>query len=264
MAEFFGDVERVVADLYPYRWVISVGLLFGLAAVGFVAYRREWHAVLWRRKRPLAIVGTPLLALAIFVAWDLGSPLFTNKTVEEEFPFAFAAVVPVDMSRKAVDDTMAVIAKMDRDPVDEAMPQMMPEEKGSETGAEEEKAEGETPQAAVKLKSGEFRDQDGFHRGSGQAAVYRGPDGSYVLRIEEFKVTNGPDLHILLASHADPRRRDDLDGPGYIDLGQLKGNIGSQNYPLPDDLSLADHRSVVIYCKPFHVIFSVAPLQDES
>ena len=44
-----------------------------------------------------------------------------------------------------------------------------------------------------------------------------------------------------------------------MELDKLKGNMGNQNYPIPE-MDLSQYRSVVIYCKPFHVIFSVAPL----
>jgi hypothetical protein len=46
-----------------------------------------------------------------------------------------------------------------------------------------------------------------------------------------------------------------------IDLGKLKGNLGDQNYEIPLDVNPADYQSVVIYCQPFHVVFSVAQLQ---
>ena len=52
--------------------------------------------------------------------------------------------------------------------------------------------------SVVKLKTGNFRDADSFHRGSGQATIYRGPDGSRVLRLENLDVTNGPDLHVII------------------------------------------------------------------
>ena len=48
--------------------------------------------------------------------------------------------------------------------------------------AEEEAGEEEAP--AVLVKSGEFKDADAFHKGSGQAIVYQGPDGSHLLRLE--------------------------------------------------------------------------------
>ena len=89
MAEFFGDLERLAADLYPYRWPILLVIVAVVAAITFYAYRRQWHWVVWEHRRLAIIVGTPLLVLAGFLAWDLGSPLFLNKTVEEEFPFAY-------------------------------------------------------------------------------------------------------------------------------------------------------------------------------
>ena len=91
-----------------------------------------------------------------------------------------------------------------------------------------------------------------------------GPDGSHVLRLENLDVPNGPDLHVILTPHEDAESRDDVHVTGYIYLGKLKGNQGNQNYEIPDAVDVASQGSVVIYCKPFHVIFSVAPLQDAS
>ena len=101
-------------------------------------------------------------------------------------------------------------------------------------------------------------DADNFHQGSGTATIYELDDGSRVLRFEDFEVTNGPDLHVLLVPHGNPQTQDDI--TGYLDLGSLKGNIGDQNYELPDDLDLSQYGSVVIYCVPFHVLFSAASL----
>ncbi len=38
------------------------------------------------------------------------------------------------------------------------------------------------------------------------------------------------------------------------------GNIGDQNHDIPSGIDIADYRSLVTYCQPFHVIFSVAAL----
>ena len=51
---------------------------------------------------------------------------------------------------------------------------------------------------------------------------------------------------------------------GWIDLGKPKGNIGNQNYVLPDDVDIGIHNSVTIWCKPFNVIFSVAVLSGPT
>jgi hypothetical protein len=114
--------------------------------------------------------------------------------------------------------------------------------------------------AAVALQIGSFRDADRFHKDSGTATVYELPDGSLLLRLEDFNVTNGPDLHVLLSVHPDQGTRNEVKDLGYVDLGKLKGNIGNQNYEISAGLNVSDYSSVVIYCLPFHVLFSVAPL----
>ena len=99
-----------------------------------------------------------------------------------------------------------------------------------------------------------------FHQGSGAATIYRGSiDGTGLLRLEDFRVTNGPDLHVLLSPAADPASRDELQAAGYVGLGKLKGNIGNQNYEIPANIDPNAQGSVIIYCMPFHVIFSVDP-----
>ena len=111
------------------------------------------------------------------------------------------------------------------------------------------------------LLSGQFRNADAFHRGSGTATVYElGDGGRRVLRFEDFRVTNGPDLRVLLANAPAPDGRSELADAGYIELAALKGNVGSQNYDIPDGFDLAAAGSVVIYCDPFRVIFSTATL----
>ena len=117
--------------------------------------------------------------------------------------------------------------------------------------------------SAVLITHGRFRDADTRHRGSGSATVYRLPDGSLLLRLEDFRVTSGPSLHVLLSSHSDPASRDDLESRDYVDLGKLKDNIGDQSYEIPD-IDLSALGSVVIYFKPFRVVFSVAPLSREE
>ena len=94
MLEFFGHLERLASDLYPWRWVIMAIVLLVVAAVLHYAYKRGWHTYAWERRVRFGIIGAPVLALLLFIAWDLGSPLFINKTVEEEFPFAFSAQPP--------------------------------------------------------------------------------------------------------------------------------------------------------------------------
>ena len=108
--------------------------------------------------------------------------------------------------------------------------------------------------------SGEFEGADNFHRGAGIATLLREEDGGWVLRLEDFSVTNGPDLHVLLGTGADPLDKSAMGDT--LDLGKLKGNQGSQNYRLPDETDVSRYRSVIIYCQPFHVIFAGARLRS--
>ena len=192
------------------------------------------------------LVGIGILAIIpiAWFAWWLLSPLVTTTEVNEDFPLATRAVVPANMTMVEVEEVMTAASNLER-PVDEVMPDAA--------------AAQAQPTAGL---TGQFRDADSFHKGSGTATVYDlGADGGHILRLEDFKVTNGPDLRVLLANAANPESHSDLDDAGYVELGKLKGNVGSQNYDIPPSVALADVQSVVIYCNPFRVVFSVATLE---
>ena len=55
MAEFFGILERIAADLYPWRWPILAAILVIGAAATYYAYKRQLHLAVWRRRRLAAI-----------------------------------------------------------------------------------------------------------------------------------------------------------------------------------------------------------------
>jgi hypothetical protein len=96
----------------------------------------------------------------------------------------------------------------------------------------------------------------------GTALLTKGEDGAYTLRLEDFETQNGPDLKVYLSaasSDADPESFDD----DFVNLGELKGNIGNQNYPVPDGIDLSKYKSIVIWCKRFAVGFGVAPLETK-
>ena len=304
----FGDIERTFASVYEYRWAIGAATLVFIAAVLAFAYWRGWHRIIIRHKVGFGVAAVPLLAITIWLGWSLGSPLFTNVTVEEQFPFALDAVVPEGMEREDVEMAMAGMAMVDDPVMEEAMPRSSAIDAASAMSsgnavvvmtAEEIKALAEgyemvadagmdaedagmdaamvekgaqmlepvvmavvAPESEVRaLKQGDFKDADSFHRGSGQAIIYTTPEGGHLLRLENLEVTNGPALHVVLSPHEDPTRSNEVLLEGYADLGDLKGNRGNQNYTIPADVDLSVIKSVVIYCKPFAVVFSVATLQ---
>ena len=114
----------------------------------------------------------------------------------------------------------------------------------------------ETGPAAVAM--GMFMDADDFHRGSGSATMFRGPDGNHILRFEDFMVTNGPALSVLISKAEGITSSENLGE--YLDLGKLKGNVGNQNYQVPSGTDVGEYKTVVIYCVPFRVVFATAPL----
>lgn len=109
------------------------------------------------------------------------------------------------------------------------------------------------------VSQGRFRDSDILHRGSGDAMVYRRADGSLLLRLDNFRVTAGPDLFVYLARHAAPENMKDVK-KGFLSIARLKANTGTQDYELPAGTALAEYGSVVVYCQVFGVLFSAAPL----
>ena len=192
-----------------------------------------------KNKRLWIIVAVVILVPIAGVAWWLGSPLLFDDVVDEEFPMASSATIPTDTTREEVEKVMEVLARVE-DETDEPMPKDMEE---------------------TALKTGSFRDADRFHKGEGQATIHVLEDGTRILRFEDFRVTNGPSLRVILATTADPSSSSEVLQGAYVDLGTLKGNVGNQNYPIPDDTDLSAINSIVIYCKPFKVVFSVATLQ---
>ncbi len=194
------------------------------------------------------LIGVGIVAIVpiAWLAWWLLSPLWMDTEVSEEFPLAARAVIPENMTMGEVEEVMAAAADMEDRSVSETMSEM------TATTAREE------PQSRL---TGQFQDADAFHKGSGSATVYDVGGGQLVLRLDEFRVTNGPDLRVLLANAPNPEGHSDLADAGYVELGKLKGNVGSQNYEIPDDFDLAKAQSVVIYCNPFRVVFSVASLE---
>jgi hypothetical protein len=107
------------------------------------------------------------------------------------------------------------------------------------------------------VRSGSFRSLE--HATTGRAIVLRRPAGRLILRLEHLSTSNGPDLRVYLSRVP---AGGDLHAyrTGFIDLGALKGNRGSQNYVIPAGTDLAAFKSAVIWCRRFVVGFGVAAL----
>ena len=92
------------------------------------------------------------------------------------------------------------------------------------------------------------------HPTSGEAIVIGNGTGQRFLRFENFETDNGPDLNVYLVNSSTG------DVSDFIDLGDLKGNIGDQNYEIPVGVDLEVYDEVVIWCVRFGVGFGDARL----
>ena len=197
----------------------------------------------------LAVVGLVI----VFAAYPLWSPLFINDVIDESFPDL--ASDQRDQLRDMPQEKQDVLVAMAQENTE-----MASETALAMLASDVQMAEDMPTNEPVVLSKGIFNGFDAIHRGEGIATIYQLVDGTRVLRLEDFSTSNGPDLHVLLTSNA-PTSIGDPVATGYVDLGQLKGNIGNQNYNIPSDVNLDDYSAVVIYCMPFHVNFTVATLE---
>ncbi len=202
------------------------------------------------KNKPLLIIGGLVAVIACIavagIGWWLGSPLFLDNEVAEEFPFEMPSeeeIAAMTDEEKAAAEAELVEASADMP--DTEMEEDMPEPE----------TEAETAEDWVATKTGTFAGKGGTYQGSGTATIYE-MGAERFLRFDPFEVTNGPALHVLLVANPDGTTQDDFGD--YVDLGELKGNIGAQNYEIPADLDLSLYNGVIIYCMPFHVTFSSA------
>ena len=73
-----------------------------------------------------------------------------------------------------------------------------------------------------------------------------------IVRYENYRGTNGPDLRIYLAN--------DLKATDFVEISKTKGNMGNINYSVPDGVNIDDYKYVLTWCKPFRTLFDYAEL----
>ncbi len=191
----------------------------------------------------ILVIGAVVVAIA---AWFFVSPLFIDQSVDEPFDYRRADGA-VDL------DKVMAMPEAER-------AAMMNEIMQTAAEARDQSRIEDMPVAATALAIGLFKDADELHMGRGAVTLYALSDKRHVLRFENFRTTNGPDLRVYLAKHKSPTTAADVTDNGYLSLGKLKGNIGDQNYDIPATANLSEYQSVVIWCELFGVLFSPASL----
>ncbi len=98
--------------------------------------------------------------------------------------------------------------------------------------------------------NGNFRGY-GSQKVSGQAKIYM-VDKNYMLKLENFSTSNGPDLKVYLSKAASPS--------DYISLGDLKSTNGNQVYPITGSPDFSAHHFVLIHCERYNHLYGSAEL----
>jgi hypothetical protein len=192
------------------------------------------------KRRPLVSAIAAVIVLGVGAWLVFGFFGFQTLFIDEEVAEANPFVAEPGASGLAVDETTEEMA----DAMNEAM---------DDAGKSGDDVVSEPMAGSVTtLAEGSFIGR--AHPTTGLAKVIT--DGNQrFLRFEGFKTDNGPDLNVYLATGPPDGSPED-----FIDLGDLKGNIGDQNYELPDDIDLDRYTTVFIWCVRFSVAFGAAPL----
>lgn len=111
-----------------------------------------------------------------------------------------------------------------------------------------------TPAGPIEISSAQFVGID--HDAAGTARLIQLEDGSLLVRFEQFSVEPGPDYNVYVISGAQASAPD-----GGTLLGDLKGTVGEQNYPIPAGaIPGAGALTVLIWCEVFAVPVANATL----
>ena len=206
-----------------------------LIKILFILLKNNFHALDWGEiwkicyipQSEFHVVKTTKI-IVIVVASILGgfsayavSPYFTNSMIDEALPENTIPTMLSDMDETA--DTSVDVTQ-------------------------------ESMITTVSYKGNFVGVNDGIHNAEGIASVIPLDDGTTILRLEDFKSTNGPDLYVYLST--------DTTASDFVSLGKLKANAGNQNYLIHANVDLSKYNKVLIWCKAFGVLFGSADLHQ--
>lgn len=178
-------------------------------------------------------IGAVVLGFLAFGVFGIHTA-FIDDEVSEANPFASASGLPSDEMTAELAAEMADAA-----------------------GESTEMSESE-PGSVERVVEGTFIDR--IHAGDGTAVVLSDGNQRFLRFEEDFAIDNGPDLNVYLVRGVDADGDAGQFDDDFIDLGDLKGNIGAQNYEIGDDVDLDEYDTVVIWCVRFAVAFNAADL----
>ena len=112
------------------------------------------------------------------------------------------------------------------------------------------------PPVARVVASGDLQYVDSVHNGTGPVRIVALGDQRFV-RFDGVAITNAPDVHVYLSRETGGKWAETTS----LYLGPLKATNGSFNYELPTGATVADYRSVVVWCRQFRVLITWADLK---
>lgn len=116
----------------------------------------------------------------------------------------------------------------------------------------------ETPAAGSVQSSGTFIDAE--HPTKGTASIITENGKKYIQFDDKFKSDNGPDLFVIL--HKDDKLPiTGIKEADYTSIAPLKSTNGAQKYEIPENVDVANFKSVAIWCRKFNATFGYAVLK---
>lgn len=97
--------------------------------------------------------------------------------------------------------------------------------------------------------------------GTGTATVYRLPDGSYALRLDNFFVTANSDLELQFSPLDAPKTTDQVNNARSATIASLDVTTGALNFAIPPQVDPTKYRSLVIWCEQTHNAYAAASLR---
>ena len=97
--------------------------------------------------------------------------------------------------------------------------------------------------------------------GEGTARIYEMPNGTRMIRLEDFFVSINSDLELRLSESPDPKTTDDAVKAPFKLVSELKATVGNMNYEVPNDVDLSRYKSIVIWCEITRNAYAAAPIE---
>ena len=115
--------------------------------------------------------------------------------------------------------------------------------------------------AMSKEKSGKFVAAE--HPTQGAVSIINEKGKRYLEFDKTFKSDMGPDLYVIL-HRAATLPKGGLKEPDYVTVGRLQKVSGTQRYAIPNNVNLANYRTVAVWCRMFNATFGYALLPTTS